>query len=88
MVSGGVLGHGRVAMMADSHIMATDEFSRPERPTRAGRNDSAALTQLLAMPDQHITPGLRIHLIMDNGSSRTSKATRAWIAGRPRFSVA
>jgi transposase len=43
--------------------------------------------KLLAMLDQHIAPGLRIHLIMDNGSSHTSKATRAWIAAHPRFSV-
>ena len=39
------------------------------------------------MLDQHIAPGLRIRLIMDNGSSHASKATRAWIAARPRFSV-
>jgi transposase len=32
-------------------------------------------------------PGLRIHLIMDNGSSHTSKATRAWIAAHHRFAV-
>ncbi|MGH3198012.1 MAG: hypothetical protein ACRDNT_19315, partial [Streptosporangiaceae bacterium] len=55
---------------------------------RIARNDSAAFMKFLAMLDQHIAPGLRIHLITDNGSSHTSKATRAWIAGRPRFSVA
>jgi transposase len=54
---------------------------------RIRRNDSVTFMTFLAMPDQHITPGLRIHLIMDNGSSHTSKATRAWIAAHPRFSV-
>ena len=34
-----------------------------------------------------MAPGLRIHLICDNGSSHTSKATRAWLAAHPRFSV-
>ncbi len=28
-----------------------------------------------------------IHLVMDNGSSHTSAATRAWLAAHPRFSV-
>lgn len=36
------------------------------------RNDSIAFTGFLAMLDQNIAPGLRIHLIMDNGSSHTS----------------
>ena len=29
-------------------------------------------------------PRLNIRAVMDNGSSHTSKATRAWIAARPR----
>ena len=28
---------------------------------------------------------LTIHLVLDNGSSHTSKATRKWLANRPRF---
>ena len=54
---------------------------------RIRRNDSVTFTRFLAMLDQHTAPGLRIRLIMDNGSSHTSRATRAWIAARPRFSV-
>jgi transposase len=54
---------------------------------RTARNDSAAFTSFLSMLDQCTAPGLRIHLIMDNGSSHTSKATRAWIAAHPRFAV-
>ena len=46
-----------------------------------------AFMKFLAMLDQHTAPGLRIHLIMDNGSSHTSRATRAWIAAHPRFAV-
>jgi transposase len=39
------------------------------------------------MLHQMIPPCVRIHLVMDNGSSRTSAATRAWLAARPRFAV-
>lgn len=54
---------------------------------RVQRNNSEAFTRFLALLDQHVSPGLRIRLIMDNGSSHTSKATRAWIAAHPRFEV-
>ena len=74
--------HGTVSIIAAMNVATGEVISQ-----RIGRNDSAAFIQFLAMLDQHIAPGLRIHLIMDNGSSHTSKATRAWIAGRPRFSV-
>jgi transposase len=47
---------------------------------RIRRNNSVTFIRFLAMLDQRTAPGLRIHLIMDNGSSHTSKATRAWIA--------
>src|ERR1019366_3724989 len=36
---------------------------------------------------QAIPRHLDIYLVMDNGSSRTSRATRAWLAARPRFHV-
>jgi transposase len=51
------------------------------------RNDSAAFISFLAMLHQMIPPHLPIHLIMDNGSSHTSTATRAWLAAHPRFTV-
>lgn len=54
---------------------------------RITRNDSATFTGFLAMLDQATPPHLRIHLIMDNGSSHTSRATRAWLAAHPRFAV-
>lgn len=54
---------------------------------RIHRNDSAAFTRFLVMLDQITPPHLRIHLIMDNGPSHTSRATRAWLAAHPRFAV-
>jgi DDE superfamily endonuclease len=47
------------------------------------RNDSAAFTGFLHRLDQCTDPRLTIHLVMDNGSSHTSRATRAWIAAHP-----
>ncbi len=51
------------------------------------RNDSVTVTGFLHRLDQCIAPHLSIHIIMDNGSSHTSRATRAWIAAHPRISV-
>ena len=51
------------------------------------RNNSAAFTSFLHRLDQCIDPHLNIHLIMDNGSSHTSRATRAWIAAHPRITA-
>ena len=74
--------HGTVSVIAAMNTATGEVISQ-----RIRRNDSAAFTEFLAMLDQHTAPGLRIHLIMDNGSSHTSKATRAWIAVHPRFTV-
>jgi transposase len=54
---------------------------------RIARNDAAAFISFLSLPGQPVPPGLDIHLIMDNGSSRTSRATRAWLAAHPRITV-
>jgi len=51
------------------------------------RNNSVTFTGFLHRLDQCIDPRLSIHLVMDNGSSHTSRATRAWIAAHPRISV-
>ena len=37
------------------------------------------------MLDQAIDPALTIHLVLDNGSSHTSKATKTWLREHPRF---
>lgn len=51
------------------------------------RNDSVTFIRFLTEIDQMIDPRLDIHLVMDNGSSHTSKLTRAWLRARPRFHV-
>ena len=74
--------HGTVSILAAMNTATGQVVSQ-----RIMKNDSVTFTAFLAMLDRRTAPGLRIHLIMDNGSSHTSKATRAWIAARPRFSV-
>jgi transposase len=51
------------------------------------RNDSVNFCEFLAGIDRHVDPALQIHLVLDNGASHTSHATRAWLAARPRFVV-
>ncbi|MGW7530277.1 IS630 family transposase [Streptomyces sp. NPDC054783] len=51
------------------------------------RNDSATFISFLRMLDQPIDLKLTIHLVLDNGSSHVTKATRAWLAAHPRFAV-
>jgi transposase len=74
--------HGTVSIVA-----AMDVGSGQVVAERIERNDSAHFIRFLTMLDRSTDPALRIHLIMDNGSSHTSKATRAWLAARPRFAV-
>ena len=52
-----------------------------------GKNNSENFIWFLSQIDQAIHPDQKIHLIMDNGSSHTSKMTKAWLAAHPRFTV-
>lgn len=52
---------------------------------RIVKNDSATFIAFLTILDQHTDPDLTIHLVLDNGSSHTSKATKKWLADHPRF---
>jgi transposase len=74
--------HGTVSVIAAMNVTAGEVIAE-----RIDRNDSVTFIRFLAMLDQMTPPHLRIHLIMDNGSSHTSRATRAWLAAHPRFSV-
>jgi transposase len=74
--------HGTVSIVA-----AMDVTTGQVVAERIERNDSATFIAFLRQLDQLTEPALHIHLIMDNGSSHTSKATRAWLAAHPRFAV-
>ena len=72
--------HGTISIIA-----ALDVHSGHVVTERIIRNDSATFIAFLSMLDQHVDPQLSIHLVLDNGSSHTSKATKTWLAAHPRF---
>jgi transposase len=74
--------HGTVSLMA-----ALNVADGTVRPKIIGRNNSDTFLAFLTELDQDTPTHLRIHLVIDNGSSHTSKATRAWLAAHPRFTV-
>jgi transposase len=51
------------------------------------RNDSDNFCAFLATIEATVNPDLAIHVILDNGSSHTSKQTAAWFAAHPRWEV-
>jgi transposase len=74
--------HGTVSLMAALNVATGTVTGKIIQ-----RNDSATFIEFLTELD-HATPAhLKIHLVMDNGSSHTSKATRRWLADHPRFTV-
>src|SRR6266496_3119082 len=74
--------HGTVSILAAMNVTTGEVIAE-----RIHRNDSQTFIAFLAMLHQMTPPHLRIHLIMDNGSSHTSRITRAWLAAHPRFAV-
>jgi transposase len=74
--------HGTASLMAAMDVRNGQVLGRI-----IGRNNSATFIGFVHELDQMIHPDLDIHLILDNGSSHTSKATRTWLAAHPRFKV-
>lgn len=75
--------NGTVSIIAALDVASGQVVTEP-----VARNNSAAFTGFLHRLNQCIDPRLNIRIVMDNGSSHTSRATRAWIAARPRITVA
>jgi transposase len=74
--------HGTVSLVAALDVHTGEVLGRI-----IDRNDSATFTRFLSEIDQAIHPARHIYLIMDNGSSHVSKATKKWLAAHPRFTV-
>ncbi|WP_331284061.1 transposase [Streptomyces sp. H39-C1] len=51
------------------------------------RNDSVTFIAFLRWLEHAVPADSTIHLILDNGSSHTSNATRSWLAKHPRLVV-
>jgi len=74
--------NGTVSIIAALQVATGQVIAEP-----ITKNNSVTFTGFLHRLDQCTDPRLNIHLVMDNGSSHTSGATRAWIAAHPRISV-
>lgn len=74
--------HGTVSLMAAMNVT-----TGTIHPTIIKRNDSDTFIAFLTELAATVESGNKIHLILDNGSSHTSKATRAWLHEHPRFTV-
>jgi transposase len=72
--------HGTVSLLAAMEVHTGEVIG-----TNIARNDSPTFTAFLEDIDATIDAALDIHLVMDNGSSHTSKVTKAWLADHPRF---
>lgn len=74
--------NGTASIIAALHITTGQVITEPIE-----HNDSATFTGFLHRLDQCTDPRLNIRLVMDNGPSHTSAATRAWIAAHPRITI-
>jgi transposase len=78
----GYVRNGTVSIIAALHVGTGQVITEPIE-----HNNSVTFTGFLHRLDQCIDPALNIALVMDNGPSHTSRATRAWIAAHPRIQV-
>jgi transposase len=73
---------GTVSIIAALHVATGQVIAEP-----VTSSNSVTFTGFLHRLDQCTDPRLNLRLVMDNGPSHTSAATRAWIAAHPRISV-
>ena len=74
--------HGTASLVASLDV-ATGKVTAKD----IARNDSVTFISFLEEIDNSVEGSLSIHVVLDNGSSHTSKATKAWFASHPRFVV-
>jgi transposase len=74
--------HGTASLVASLDV-ATGKV----RAKDIARNNSVTFIAFLEEIDASIEESLEVHVVLDNGSSHTSKATKAWFVEHPRFVV-
>jgi len=74
--------HGTVSLMAAMNVT-----TGTVHPKIIKRNDSDTFIKFLTDLAATVEPDKKIHLILDNGSSHTSRQTRKWLREHPRFTV-
>ena len=72
--------NGRASIVAALDIHSGQVLAKP-----IDRNNSITFCDFLDDIDRCVDPAQKIVLIMDNGSSHVSRATRAWLDAHPRF---
>lgn len=70
--------HGTVSIIAALEVHTGQVLTQT-----IARNDSGTFIRFLRLLDSSIPAGLDIHLVMDNGSSHTSRKTGAWLGLAP-----
>jgi transposase len=75
--------HGTASLFAALNVHSGNVLGEPI----PGKNDSKNFCDFLKKIDKSIDPSLEIHVVLDNGSSHTSKYTKAWFAAHPRWIV-
>jgi transposase len=74
--------HGHASIVAALDVFSGEVLAKPIES-----NNSVTFCEFLDDIDRVVPKDKRIVLILDNGSSHVSKATRAWLEARPRFEV-
>lgn len=73
--------HGTASLLAALQVHTGEIVAQT-----IARNNSVTFIGFLEQLDTIVEDGLTIHLVLDNGSSHTSKATKKWLADhQPRF---
>ncbi len=75
--------HGTASLFAALNVHTGEVLGEPI----PGKNDSKNFCDFLDQIDRSVDPSLEIHVVVDNGSSHTSKYTKAWFAAHPRWVV-
>lgn len=73
--------HGTASLFAALDVHSGQVLAEPI----PGRNDSVNFCEFLDQIDRTVEPGVKIHVVLDNGSSHRSKYTKAWFDTHPRW---
>lgn len=74
--------HGTASLMAAFEVHSGSVYAEV-----IGRNDSQTFCEFLQAIEDGVPKGKKIHIILDNGSSHTSRETKRWLKRHKRFAV-
>jgi transposase len=74
--------HGTASLMTAFEVHIGDVYTEV-----INKNDSMTFCEFLADIESNVPKGKKIHVILDNGSSHTSRETKRWLKKHKRFVV-